>query len=1143
MACTIEDLNPPVPILGCTDPLASNYNPDANIEDCSCQYDLCPTGFTISEEGIVLVNNNNTPNPSNPIDNSNNNEPITTRGTRLSRSGSGSSGDGIGTSNLDFLENEDCCNSETVGQDVFWDGEFCRLVNSTGCPPNLAITLNGLLINGDTGEPVSQLCCGNSPGFTYFPGGAGTVEGCFQDGFTPDEPCELTLEDIIYVGNTVVYDASLPPTGSSGDIIGEDNLEEEDTGGGTGDTGGGTGDTGGGTGDGGDNTGGNGEPDVDASLGCFNVQSWGRGRVDSDFSVADSLGPELVGYEDSNGVFYGVGTYLFVINISTANLLPAEEDALIGPNGYQVGDTLDIYDLNPAVSVPAYYPSINDTLNQDSQTSLLNPPLTKIALLSYDSFAENLKIATEIVITDDTDSFSSIGSTVPSPDGVSCKVFEGGSRSTSTTNTETGNRESNSCTADCGTQIGEFTTYTFQQPVLANDSIIPGSPLNTFWSVDNNTVDVCGEIFNSDVFLLSVDIGALSEQYGFNIPYSNQICIEVNLNQCFWDNLANSCYAPYIIGGTRPRTLKIIGRDGISGDLYLNLAIPFSDATFVGLGFNPSNSCGTSQSSLYYLCETSPGLVIQNGTLSNNTTRSIVSVDKDGKPLTINEISNTFNTSGQPKLNPTPVPASRIDPCEEPITVVPEPPSSDNNFSNLSEDCCLRLGAELGWEFIDGVCFWNPPTPITTTEFGLSESDIIVEDLECPELTISSYFYLERPDDVNCEPDSSNDIVASLVVYTGDSLNNTVIQTSVVQTFNLSNDGYCQWTQLSSTITNDFNTPFKIKLVLSGIKECCEYDIFVDDIQVICNKQDTIPFATYSVCPGFNLKRVVDNKKSWVKNVETPINRVFAPSPDANLPWRYTNYVEQSGVYENDSRLVLNSKELDVIFNMKRRKNPCPDGYNYDPNSDNCFRAEVTCPDGFTISGGTCVSGATTTSATTVTTTFVNRNPESCNIDLSIYDLIDYKRNFQNFWVKFIEQFIPATTIFVSGEKWSNRDDEICPTIEECGYDNLFTKEQLGLEETGGGLDEAVENRNTNIVSPVITSDDKVNSDRNGDYGTNDGKEPIIMDNFVGSFIERDESILKEGPLTLKRGELNLLKEGKKEYQDRLRNRIYLFNP
>ena len=122
---------------------------------------------------------------------------------------------------------------------------------------------------------------------------------------------------------------------------------------------------------------------------------------------------------------------------------------------------------------------------------------------------------------------------------------------------------------------------------------------------------------------------------------------------------------------------------------------------------------------------------------------------------------------------------------------------------------------------------------------------------------------------------------------------------------------------------------------------------------------------------------------------------------------------------------------------MKRRRNPCPDGYTYNPSSDNCFKTITTCPSGFTLSGETCVSGITTTSATT-TTTFVNRNAESCNTDLSIYDLINYKKNFQSFWVKFIEQFIPATTIFVSGEKWSNRNDEICPTIEECGYDNLY---------------------------------------------------------------------------------------------------------
>jgi hypothetical protein len=83
MACNIEDLEPSEIILGCTDPLALNYDenatvdtglcvysgqtsgctdpsainysPDAIFEDCSCVYDLCPTGVTITN-GIVYYN-------------------------------------------------------------------------------------------------------------------------------------------------------------------------------------------------------------------------------------------------------------------------------------------------------------------------------------------------------------------------------------------------------------------------------------------------------------------------------------------------------------------------------------------------------------------------------------------------------------------------------------------------------------------------------------------------------------------------------------------------------------------------------------------------------------------------------------------------------------------------------------------------------------------------------------------------------------------------------------------------------------------------------------------------------------------------------------------------------------------------------
>ncbi len=441
------------------------------------------------------------------------------------------------------------------------------------------------------------------------------------------------------------------------------------------------------------------------------------------------------------------------------------------------------------------------------------------------------------------------------------------------------------------------------------------------------------------------------------------------------------------------------------------------------------------------------------------------------------------------------------------------------------------------------MCYWKPPTPVVTTEFGLSENDILVSDTDCTTLNITSSFYFERPDSPICEANDGNDIVASLVVYTGDSFENTVIPTTVSTTFNLSTDGYCQWTNISSTIPNDFTTPFKIKLVLDGVKECCEYDIFVDDIQVLCTKQDSIEINNYNSCPGYNLTRVVDNKKSWVQNIETPINRVFAPSSDANIPWRYTNYFEQSGVYENDSRLVLNSKELDVVFNMRKRENPCPDGYFFDSSVDGCIKSEVNCPSGFTWNGATCISGVTSAS-TIVTTTTISRQSNSCSTDLSIYDLITYKNNFQNYWVKFIEQFIPATTIFVSGEKWSNRDDEICATIDDCGYDNLFTESDLGIINTDGGLVEPtipifeIGGRS----SEVVTSDDDIVSVRSGDYANNEQSGPIVLENFVGSYIKRDKSILDEKILTLKRGELTLLRKGQIEYQNKFENPVIVVN-
>lgn len=63
-----------------------------------------------------------------------------------------------------------------------------------------------------------------------------------------------------------------------------------------------------------------------------------------------------------------------------------------------------------------------------------------------------------------------------------------------------------------------------------------------------------------------------------------------------------------------------------------------------------------------------------------------------------------------------------------------------------------------------------------------------------------------------------------------------------------------------------------------------------------------------------------------------------------------------------------------------------------------------------------------------------------CGKKVDLLQLENYKKTFQGFWVQFVEQFVPATTIFVSGERWCNRPDEICLQYEECDFDFEFVE-------------------------------------------------------------------------------------------------------
>ena len=179
----------------------------------------------------------------------------------------------------------------------------------------------------------------------------------------------------------------------------------------------------------------------------------------------------------------------------------------------------------------------------------------------------------------------------------------------------------------------------------------------------------------------------------------------------------------------------------------------------------------------------------------------------------------------------------------------------------------------------------------------------------------------------------------------------------------------------------------------------------------------------------------------------------------------------------------------------------------------------------------TIVSGATTASTTTIILT-QNSDPLACKTKFTLLELEGYKKTFQSFWVQFVEQFVPATTIFVSGERWCNRPDDICTQYDECDFDFEFVEGDVTTIPNGAGL-----------TPPVITSG------RSQSYVPNNGNEsrnvtypPLDYESTENGPINRET--VKINPLPKENGETMIepsnvgdIKEREKRkllYQDRL---------
>ena len=103
----------------------------------------------------------------------------------------------------------------------------------------------------------------------------------------------------------------------------------------------------------------------------------------------------------------------------------------------------------------------------------------------------------------------------------------------------------------------------------------------------------------------------------------------------------------------------------------------------------------------------------------------------------------------------------------------------------------------------------------------------------------------------------------------------------------------------------------KIKLSLKINNTCTNVCIYLDNIKLnrTCidgNGQSVL----ISQSPGFHLERIIDNKKSWIKN-STRVNREFNIANNQGQ-----NIIRKTDYDVNDERLVINTKEIDLDINI-----------------------------------------------------------------------------------------------------------------------------------------------------------------------------------------------------------------------------------
>ena len=124
------------------------------------------------------------------------------------------------------------------------------------------------------------------------------------------------------------------------------------------------------------------------------------------------------------------------------------------------------------------------------------------------------------------------------------------------------------------------------------------------------------------------------------------------------------------------------------------------------------------------------------------------------------------------------------------------------------------------------------------------------------------------------------------------------------------------WLSYSTVITDpdiiNLITNKKIKISFKINYSCIDFCLLLDNIVLdkSCKTLEKNDIITISKNPGFDLTRIVDNKKSWVDTTSLTNREFLVAKSDGTNPVRETNY------NINDERLVINSKEIDLDISI-----------------------------------------------------------------------------------------------------------------------------------------------------------------------------------------------------------------------------------